>query len=325
MAPTKVAPAKEAWNEAPLAPAVQTATRMSGAAAKGMEMATGMVTSSAGKVMAPLVVGADKMVEATVLAPEGQAFLRMPQDLGGLTVSGWLVPTVKGPFRAIGLFCMAICMQITFMFYMFDALLASDSSACSTPALLQVVAVFVFGANVFSGFTAHKAMQIALYSTHLKAETDTQYLVRKTDSKMRKFLFALTLTDLLVEGSVFFLGCYFLVNSSSVNDVVLNSVAVNFIAEIDEALLGAFIVQSAKSRLEKYRFNVPVGIEEGDTKMKGANQKTLAMSKLSKIVPYIWFLITFLIVGIFQSRELGKPGQQCSILSAQRSTPEAVL
>ena len=44
-------------------------------------------------------VPADSMVKTP--------FISIPQDLGGLTVSGWLVPTVKSPFKGLPAFCRA--------------------------------------------------------------------------------------------------------------------------------------------------------------------------------------------------------------------------
>ena len=264
----------------------------------------------------------EKLTPASKLMDDG-AFIPMPQDLAGLTVSGWLVPTVKSPFKGLPAFFIAVVLQGCFLGYLMDKMAneSTFSSACQSPAIIQAAAVYVFGAAVFNQFTALKGMQIALYTTNLKADgDDTQYAVRETTTRQRRLLFSLTVIDLLVEVLVFGVGVLFLMGSESVADVVLNSVAVNFVSEIDEILLGAFINQAARQRLEKYRFHVPVGIEAGDTNMKKANEKTKRVAKMTEKMPFVWLAVAVAVVATGQGVAIASMGgnHTCTVLSARR-------
>ena len=50
-------------------------------------------------------------------------------------------------------------------------------------------------------------------------------------------------------------GCLFLVMSESTEDLIVNSVAVNFIGEVDLLLLSCFFSTASRQRLAKYRTN----------------------------------------------------------------------
>ena len=165
-------------------------------------------------------------------------FIAVPQDLGGLTISGWLVPTVKSPFKGLPAYVIALLLQGCFVGYLVDEIYMQWETACSTPALIQLVAVYVFGATVLQGFTAFQQIQIAMYATHLRSEDrgEEQFFVRKTSSRMRQALVLISVLDLLVEATVFCVGVVFLIGSGSVGDVILNSVAVNFISCVSRLL-----------------------------------------------------------------------------------------
>ena len=66
-------------------------------------------------------------------------------DLAGLLISAWLVPSVRHKSKGLPAFLTATVLQCAFLLYMVDYLQNAASNACSTPAALQVSAVYVFG------------------------------------------------------------------------------------------------------------------------------------------------------------------------------------
>ena len=280
----------------------------------------GIVSSDTAKTLISGVSGPgiSKFKSASVASTD--PFIRLPQDLGGLIICGALVPSVKYPFKGALAFVLSLCLQACFIGYIIDTLAHEWTSPCSTPALIQLAAVYTFGAACLSQFTAFQGMQIALYGTHLKSDEkgEDQFLVRPTSTRMRCVLFFITLIDLTVEIVVFGVGVVFLMTSSSPTDVVLNSVAVNFISEIDEIMLHAFVNKAAQQRLEKYRFNVKVGVDEGDTRLANANRMTRRQARLSSKAPAIWAIVAVAIVGAGQGLAMQQqPGVNCTLIAAK--------
>ena len=218
-------------------------------------------------------------------------------------------PIVKSPFRGALAFVLTLLLQACFIGYIINTLVNEWVSPCSTPALIQLAAVYTFGAACFSQFTAFQGMQIAFHATHLKSDEhgEQQYLVRETPFGMRGLLLAITLTDLAVELVVLGVGVVFLMTSASPVDVVLNSVAVNFITGIDEIMLAAFVNKAAQQRLEKYRFNVKVGVDEGNTRLSHANRATKLQSKIVSRMPAVWGMCAVAIVGVGQGLAMRSP------------------
>ena len=183
-----------------------------------------------------------------------------------------------------------------------------SAMACEACGLIRIVP--------HSQFTAFQGMQIALFATHLKSDDhdESQFLVRDTSQGMRAVLFLVTLIDLAVEIVVFCVGVVFLMTSGSPVDVVLNSVAVNFISDIDEIMLAAFVNKAARQRLEKYRFNVKIGVDEGDTRLAHANRSTKRFAKLSSKAPAMWGAIAIAVVGVGQGLAMQEPGANCTLI-----------
>ena len=111
----------------------------------------GMVTQLAGaghasaKQIGGIVPSTSKLIPVSQSAESADPFIRLPQDLGGLMICGWLVPTVRMPFRSWLAFLLSLFMQAVFVGYIIDTLLHQWMSPCSTPAFIQFVAAVVLG------------------------------------------------------------------------------------------------------------------------------------------------------------------------------------
>ena len=55
------------------------------------------------------------------------------------------------------------------------------------------------------------------------------------------------------------------------------TVQVNFVTQIDELALAAFVNKASKQRMEKYLFEQKFGIEDGDTQMKNASKGSIRL------------------------------------------------
>ena len=103
------------------------------------------------------------------------------------------------------------------------------------------------------------------------------------------------------------LGIVFLCTSESVEDVILNAVAINFISDIDEVLLAALIPKASKQRLLKYRFDgCRTSVEDGDTQMKTATETTKLVARFAGVAPLFWlvFSVGIVVGGQFWAKTL---------------------
>ena len=111
----------------------------------------------------------------------------------------------------------------------------------------------------------------------------------------RAMILSLTvLTEFLVWLATIISGSLFLLKAQSAEDLILNAVAVNFVTQLDEILLTAFINKASRERLNKYLFEARWGIEEGDTQMKNAS----AASKRGELIrEWLPLILTILAAG----------------------------
>ena len=146
-------------------------------------------------------------------------------------------------------------------------------SQCSTPAFLQLLAIYIFGAAAIADFTSLDMLQVCLWCRQIEHDEDGRILaIRPTSSQGRLLLSIVPLTDLFVESATFIIGCIFLMRSSSVLDVVMNALALSFITQMDEITLNAFVSKASRSRLSKYKFERVLAIEDGVTTLNQAGR-----------------------------------------------------
>lgn len=242
--------------------------------------------------------------------PPLRVFLPIPNDLCGLFLSSWFVPTVKRKFRGWKPFIVAAIVQMGFLAFMCIAMWTADppKSPCHTPAVMQLIAVFTFAASMLNELNSINLLQLVFFATRLKVPggpepdaagklrqgSDTLIDIRPTTRRMRMLLALAPLTEFVIEMSTILIGSLYLLVSESIEDLILNAVAVNFVTQLDEILLTAFINKASRERLSKYLFEARWGIEEGDTQMKFAS----AASKRGELIrEWLPLILTILAAG----------------------------
>lgn len=213
--------------------------------------------------------------------PKDLVFLYPPATLPSLIVSSMLVPTVRRPLKGVPTFVLSCIVQGGLVAYLVSSVMGrwEHSSTCDSEALAQFFAIFVFTTALWDHHSSGTVLQLCLYSRLLKVDgapapepngimryTPDEYREVRPTSLRRRWLIALVpMTDMLLELAVWIAGCLFLVMSESTEDLIVNSVAVNFIGEVDLLLLSCFFSKASRQRLAKYRIDHRWGVAEGVT------------------------------------------------------------
>ena len=167
----------------------------------------------------------------SVVAEEGLGpFLVVSQDVGGLLVSSFLVPSVRFPFRGVPAWVATVLLQIGLMIYIAVYLNTKEGfGPCSTPAVLQVLAIYVFLLrSVTSASDSVGLFQVAAKCMRVRHELEMKIIpARKLTRRCRISLVMVPVIDFLVEITTFIVGAIMLLNSSSILDCVLNSLALH--------------------------------------------------------------------------------------------------
>lgn len=245
-----------------------------------------------------------------------RVFLPISADLCGLVISSWFVPTVKRPFKGIATFVLAIATQMGFLMYMVVAIWVGlyetpPKSPCNSPALLQLIGLFTFASTCVTEINSLNMLQIVMYCKklrvpggpeptpggNLKQGADSIIDVRPTSVRARMFLALAPLAELVVELTTLVVGAVYLCLSENVEELILNAVAVNFVTQIDDVMLTAFVHKASRERLAKYQYETRWGVEEGDTQLKGASASAKRLLRLQEFVPLAVVLLCTAVIG----------------------------
>lgn len=245
-----------------------------------------------------------------------RVFLPISADLCGLVVSSWFVPTVKRPFKGVATFALAIATQMGFLLYMCVAIYVGmyespPKSPCNAPALLQLIALFTFASTCVTEINSINLLQIVMYCKklrvpgspeptpggNLKMGADAIIDVRPTSTRARMLLALAPFAEFIVEMMTLLVGAVYLCLSENVEELILNAVAVNFVTQIDDVMLTAFVHKASRERLAKYQYETRWGVEEGDTQLKGASESAKRLLKLQEFIPFVILLLSAAVVG----------------------------
>ena len=223
--------------------------------------------------------------------PKDLVFLYPPVTLPSLIVSSMLVPTVRRPLKGVPTFVLSCMVQGGLVAYLVSSVMGrwEHSSTCDSEALAQFFAIFVFTTALWEHHSSGTVLQLCLYSRLLKVDgapapeptgimryAPDEYREVRPTSRRRRWLIALVpMTDMLLELAVWIAGCLFLVMSESTEELIVNSVAVNFIGEVDLLLLTSFFSTASRQRLAKYRVDHRWGVAEGVTQKDKMTPGTL--------------------------------------------------
>ena len=240
----------------------------------------------------------------SVVAEEGLGpFLVVSQDVGGLLVSSFLVPSVRFPFRGVPAWVATVLLQIGLIIYIAVYLNTKEGfGPCSTPAVLQVLAIYVFLLrSVTSASDSVGLFQVAAKCMRVRHELEMKIIpARKLTRRCRISLVMVPVIDFLVEITTFIVGAIMLLNSSSILDCVLNSLALSFISEIDTIALRALIIKASRHRLCKYSFEHVIGLEDGISSMAQAGVWSKRLVATQWTWPWILLAVTLIIVVLGQ-------------------------
>lgn len=250
----------------------------------------------------------------------------MEPDLCALVISSWLVPTVKRPFKGVLTFIVALITQLGFIWYMCVAIYEGDKTACGAPALLQFFGLFTFGSACVTELKSAKLMLVALVCERLRVPatpvpdasgrltlgSDQIIRVRKTSGRARVLLALAPLLEMVVEVMTLLVGAAYLVLSENVEELILNAVAVNFVTQIDDMMLTAFVNKASRERLAKYQYEQPFGVEEGDTTLKNVSATSRRYARAQEFIPLVVLLLCLVGVGGGQWWSRSRGDSSCS-------------
>jgi len=340
--------------------------------------------------------------------PAPRPFLSISNDLCGLVISSWLVPTVRRPRKGVLTFVGALLAQLGFLLYMVEIIIHGGKSTCETPALLQLVALYTFGSACAAGSHSDNLLQVALVCQRLRlpaapvadshgrltqgseakaaqgqrewpcrdictvdVATRQQVIipVRPTSRRARMLLACAPLASMLIElltlcvgpiSSALFHQSMPLLTSSihgrrclpalvcdhrgadskrgeirqrRVGLVVgecralpaRRQVATNFVTQIDEVMLTAFVHRASRDRLSKYQYEHLWGVEEGDTRLKNVSDRSRWLARRQELLPLVLLLLATVTVGAGQAYGSPQDGESCSfVYPPEREAPEAV-
>lgn len=187
----------------------------------------------------PVSLGGGRGSSSSVLAagsfhgaPAGGAsevvFERPMPTLSFLVISSWLVPTVTKRFRGLGSWLISCAVRGVLIAHIAVAtrtkLSEDELGQCSTPAVLQWAAIYVFGTQCIAEFSALAALDMAWTSTRVRVaggygvgrdgvvrqEEAKVVGVRRTSAAQRALLCAVALSEMAIEGTLLVIGVIYL-------------------------------------------------------------------------------------------------------------------
>ena len=225
-------------------------------------------------------------------------------------------------------FIFALLTQAGFLLYMAQAIIYAEppKSTCQTPALLQLFGLCTFSAACVQELTSLRLLLVALYCQRLRVPAspapdsqgrltmgaDVILDVRPTSTRARMMLALAPLLELTIELSTLCIGGVYLIVSENTEELILNAVAVNFVTQIDDVMLAAFVHKASKERLSKYQFEQLFGIEDGDTQLKSASATSLRLSRAQELLPLVVTVIAAAAVCAGQAWGSIINGETCS-------------
>ena len=75
------------------------------------------------------------------------------------------------------------------------------------------------------------------------------------------------------------------------------AVAVNFVTQIDDVMLKAFVHKASRERLGKYQYEQKWGVESGDTQLKNVSAFSRRLLAAQELLPILSLLLASVFVG----------------------------
>jgi len=220
-------------------------------------------------------------VKATSNPSVPKVFKSPPLNIYGYAVSTWAVKkcsSARSIFNTVLLLFLNIFVQAVIVYHI--AVLTNDADVPECSAIddqfndvLTVACVFIFAASqiggssfVETGQMIARAQQIQVPGASGGISYDTAADIRETSCCKRILLFlVITGTEFILWLSMLLCGTMYLVKSPNLESLILNTMALDFITHIDEHLFITMLNKATQQRVQKYKIEHPLAIDETDS------------------------------------------------------------
>eukprot|EP00656_Telonema_subtile_P010098 TRINITY_DN14822_c0_g1_i3.p1 TRINITY_DN14822_c0_g1~~TRINITY_DN14822_c0_g1_i3.p1 ORF type:complete len:397 (-),score=107.84 TRINITY_DN14822_c0_g1_i3:1170-2360(-) len=191
-----------------------------------------------------------------------------PPNSYGFFLSTFFSPMVRQRFRlvhAAALVVLTIICQAGLTVYLATFLDKDNSGECAA-YLMEMICLSIFTATMYGNGTFMWTGQLCFFSAYMRrkakndSEEDRYYRVDKITKRERTALIMGT------AGMEFFTwiwllvcGCLFLHGSQDGESLLLNTVALEFIMNIDDVFFRIFVTEGGRERLQRCEFTVRIG------------------------------------------------------------------
>eukprot|EP00658_Telonema_sp_P-2_P012088 TRINITY_DN14609_c0_g1_i3.p1 TRINITY_DN14609_c0_g1~~TRINITY_DN14609_c0_g1_i3.p1 ORF type:complete len:468 (+),score=143.26 TRINITY_DN14609_c0_g1_i3:63-1466(+) len=218
--------------------------------------------------------------EIKKLELKDKIYWNVPPNSYGFFISTYLSPIVKQAFRlyhAITLVVLTIICQAGLTVYL-ATFLDKDNSTCA-PFLMEFFAVAVFTATMYGNATFVWTLQLCLFSEFMLRrgkddEPDKFFKVEKRGKRKKLGLILFTSgIEFLTWIWLLLCGCLYLHGSQDGETLLLNTVALEFVMNIDDVFYNIFVTTGGKERCERCEFAVRIGHKDTSINTKVAGPR----------------------------------------------------
>jgi len=259
--------------------------------------------------------------KATPAAPS-KVFKSPPQNIYGYAVSTWAVKRVSSSrsiFNTVLLLVINVFVQGVIVYYIGKHSIDTATPECSEIKdefndLLTVACLFIFAASQIGGCTCIETGQMIAKAQEIQVPATSSAVsgpepIRKTSCCVRIALFmAITMSELVIWLMIMIAGGMFLVKSRDVSSLILNTLALDFITQVDEHLFTTMLNKATQQRVIKYKIEHSLGIEEGDSTDKAVESRGRLVKCLNDgtfFMPLV--VLVYSLLAIFVVRKGGEP------------------
>ena len=257
-------------------------------------------------------------------------YLHLPDTLLGMVTSSWLVPSVRNRYAGQGLILMCFFLQFTLIASLavgtdvFD--IGDGRTTCGTPALVQTVAIMIFYTALIEPLVGTvSCLQVALFCKSIDEPDGEARPARELNRRSRLYLAIFPTVDLIHLIFLTITGSWFLMITEDTTELILNTVAVNFIAELDDPMLKAYANTASKQRLAKYRMQHRWGVPEGDTRLAHTDRQSIRMVRLLQRLHLFVFFGAAAAVAVGQVLGTARSGERFAFSRTYGSADDSAV
>ena len=168
-------------------------------------------------------------------------------------------------------------------------------------------------------------MQVALFCKSIDEPDGEARPARELNRRSRLYLAIFPTVDLIHLIFLIITGSWFLMITEDTTELILNTVAVNFIAELDDPMLKAYANTASKQRLAKYRMQHRWGVPEGDTRLAHTDRQSIRMVRLLQRLHLIVLLFAAAAVAVGQVLGTARSGERFAFSRTYGSADDSAV